>query len=314
MAPGERMAYTEEQVIELLADVFAANDARVLLGIGDDAALVVGAPNQILTTDIAVEGVHFRSDWSSGYEVGKRIAAANIADILSMNGKCDYLLVAATLTGKESLAWIRDLAQGIADQAKQAGAVVVGGDLARSKTLSIAITAVGQTDHVIKREGAQVGDSIYLSSLTGWSAAGLDILTRNLNLSGAIAAIALNEYRAPTLDLTTNFSAATSMADVSDAILIQGKQMANASKVRFKIDGSAFSASSEFHDLQTLAALAGADIWSWILQGGEDHVLLATGKELPGLRIGEVLEGSGIVAELDGEEIKMAPVSWSHFQ
>lgn len=307
------MGFSEEQVIEVLAEVFASGDPRVLIGIGDDAALVTGALKQILTTDIAVEGVHFRTDWSSAYEIGRRIAAANIADILSMNGKCDYLLVAATLTGKESLDWIRDLAQGIADQAKEAGAVVVGGDLARSVTLSIAITAVGHGEKIVSRSGAQVGDAIYLSSLTGWSAAGLEILNRNLNLSGAFAANALNEYRAPTLDLHTDFSTATSMADVSDALLIQGAQMAKASHVRFAIDGAAISLSDEFEDLSKMADEASADVWSWILQGGEDHVLLATGNNLPGLKIGEVVEGTGISAELNGVEIRMAPVSWSHF-
>jgi thiamine-monophosphate kinase len=308
------MAFTEAQVIELLAEVFASEDSRVLIGIGDDAALVTGSAQQILTTDVAVEGVHFRTDWSSPYEIGKRIAAANIADVMSMNGACDYLLVAATLTGEESLEWIRDLAVGIADQAKQAGAVVVGGDLARSKTLSITITAVGHTDKFIRRSGAQVGDSIYLSSLTGWSAAGLEILKRNLNLSGVHAAKALNEYRAPTLDLLTNFSNATSMADVSDAVLIQGRQMAEASNVGFVLDLTLIENAAEYDELHQLAQEMGAEVLDWILQGGEDHALLATGKDLPGIEIGRVHEGSGISLVHNMKEIKMAPVSWSHFQ
>lgn len=307
------MQFTESQILEILASVFATSDSRVMVGIGDDAALVKGAPQQILTTDLAIEDVHFRLDWSSAYEIGKRAAAANIADIMSMNGNCDYLLVAATLTGNESADWIRDLAQGIQDQAREAGAVVVGGDLARSEKVSLAITAVGNTDKVIKRSGANVGDSIYLSSLTGWSAAGLEILSKNLQVSGKSVATALNEYRAPKLDLQIDYSAATSMSDVSDAILIQGAQMAKASGVRFEIDGAALQLSSEFTELAELAVQVGADVWSWILQGGEDHVLLATGLDLPGIRIGSVVEGSGITAANGGAEIKMAPVSWSHF-
>ena len=307
------MGFSEREVIQLLAEVFAASDPRVLIGIGDDAALVQGSAQQILTTDIAVEGVHFRSDWSSGYEIGRRIAAANIADVMSMNGKCDYLLVAATLTGNESLDWIRDLAQGIADAAKEAGAVVVGGDLARSATLSIAITAVGHTERVITRSGAQPGDSIYLSSLTGWSAAGLEILSKGLNLSGAAAAKALNAYRAPTLDFHCDFSAATSMSDVSDAVLIQGAQMAEASHLRFEIDLDSIAKAPGFTELALLAADAGADVYQWIIQGGEDHALLATGRNLPGIEIGKVAEGSGFAVMKSQAEIKMAPVAWSHF-
>lgn len=307
------MGFSEEQVIAILADVFNTSDPRVIVGIGDDAALVKGSAEQILTTDIAVEGVHFKTEWSSAYEIGRRIAAANIADVISMNGKCDYLLVAATLTGKEPLDWIRDLAQGIADQAREAGAVVVGGDLARSQVLSIAITAVGSTKKVIQRSGARAGDSIYLSSLTGWSAAGLEILSKELSASGAAAANALNEYRAPSLDLHLDFSQATSMADVSDALLVQGAQMARASRVRFEIRLEDIEGAPEFAELSQFATEIGGNVLDWVLQGGEDHVLLATGKNLPGFVIGTVLDGEGIAVTKNGGEIKMAPVSWSHF-
>lgn len=307
------MGFKEEEVIAVLADIFSSQDARVILGIGDDAALVKGASQQILTTDLAVEGIHFRCDWSSAYEIGRRVAAANIADVLSMNGKTDYLLVAASLTGNESIDWIRELAQGIQDQASEAGAVVVGGDLARSTTLSIAITAVGHTEKAILRTGAVPGDSIYLSSLTGWSAAGLEILSKDLSTSGAAAATALNEYRAPTLDLSSNYSSATSMSDVSDALLVQGAQMARASRVKFEIRIEDLEVASEFKELSSLADEIGGNVLDWILQGGEDHVLLATGRDLPGLRIGTVVDGEGIAVLKAGVEIKMAPVAWSHF-
>jgi thiamine-monophosphate kinase len=303
------MEYSEEQVIAVLAEVFSSTDPRVIVGIGDDAALVTGAAQQILTTDIAVEGTHFKSSWSSPFEIGQRIAVANIADVLSMNGKCDFLLVAATLTGNESLAWIRDLAQGIAYEAERVGAVVVGGDLARSSVLSIAITAVGHTRAPILRSGAAVGDSIYLSSLTGWSAAGLAILS-----SGAPHhEKAVARYKAPVLDLEVDFSAASSMSDVSDAVITQGAQMAKASGVKFEFDCDAIKKSEDFLELSTLADSMGIDVFNWILQGGEDHVLLATGRDLPGVRIGTVLPGSGTSVIWQGEEIKMAPVAWSHF-
>ena len=303
------MEYSEEQVIAVLAEVFASTDPRVIVGIGDDAALVTGAATQILTTDIAVEGTHFKSSWSSPYEIGQRIAIANIADVLSMNGSCDYLLVAATLTGEESLDWIRDLARGIADEARRVGAVVVGGDLARSTVLSIAITAIGHTSAPILRSGAQVGDSLYLSSLTGWSAAGLAMLSQNLPHHPK----AISRFKVPVLDLAVDFSRATSMSDVSDAVLIQGAQMAKASGVKFEIDCTAITASADFAELSSIAQSLGVEIFSWILQGGEDHVLLATGRDLPGIRIGTVMEGSGVAVVKDGVDIKMAPVAWSHF-
>ena len=310
MAFREGMGFSEEQVIEVLAEVFSSTDSRVILGIGDDAALVRGGDRQILTTDVAVEGVHFRSDWSTGFEIGRRIAAANIADVLSMNGSCDYLLVAATLTGDETLDWIRNLAIGIQHEATRANAIVVGGDLARSNTLSIAITAVGSTTHPITRSGAKPGDSIYISSLTGWSAAGLSMMLNGKNFSEK----AIARYKVPELDYDVDFSAATSISDVSDAVLIQGRQMAKASGVAFHLDLALIEQAEGFDELKTLAEKMSVDVLDWILQGGEDHVLLATGVNLPGFTIGRVAEGAGISVLHNNEEIKMAPVSWSHFQ
>ena len=308
------MGFSEREVIELLANVFATHDKRLLIGIGDDGAVVTGSKQQVLTTDIAVEGIHFKSEWSSPYEIGARVAKANIADVLSMNGRCEYLLVAASLTGEETLEWIAELARGIAEAASEAGAIVVGGDISSSPSLQITITAIGQTERPITRGGAQVGDFIFLSSLTGWAAAGLHILSNNLNTHSKAAVKALSEYKNPTLDLTLDFSTAHAMADVSDSIFAQGSQIADASRVALVIDTSRIMASDEFMSLQTLAQELNCDPWQWILGGGEDHVLIATGSHLPGIQIGEVVAGSGL--SLQGQaagEIKMAPVSWSHF-
>ena len=308
------MEFSEGEVIELLARVFATSDPRLLLGIGDDAAVVTGSAQQILTTDIAVEGVHFKSSWSAPYEIGARIAKANIADVLSMNGRCDYLLVAASVTGKETLDWIGQLAQGIADVAKEYGAIVVGGDLTKSPALQLAITAIGHTDNPITRSGAQIGDGIYLSSLTGWSAAGLEILSKGLSIDSDEAAEALTQYRNPTLDSMIDFSKAHAMADVSDSLLIQGEQIAKASEVALEIETGLIEKVEEFASLERLATETSSDIWQWILAGGEDHVLLATGQNLPGLRIGQVVTGSGISINDPMSKIKVAPVSWSHFR
>ena len=99
------------------------------------------------------------------------------------------------------------------------------------------------------------------------------------------------------------------MADVSDSVLVQAEQIADASGVQLALDQDLISAAPEFNELSELATELNADVMQWILAGGEDHVLLATGANLPGVRIGSVVAGSGIT----GVEMKMAPVSWSHF-
>lgn len=303
------MGFSEADVISALKKVFSIADPRILVGIGDDAAVVKGDAQQVITTDMAIADVHFKTEWSSAFDIGRKITAANIADVLSMGATCDYLVAAVSLTGSEELSWIENLARGMKDEADRAGAAIVGGDIARSTVITIAMTAIGHTTKPILRSGARVGDGIFLSSLTGWSAAGLELLTKEISLNSSIADKALSEFSAPSLDYGVDFLNSTSMADISDSLLIQAQQVADASGVCFNLDTELISQCAEFKELSELAQEINSDIWGWILAGGEDHAFLATGRDLPGIRIGSVVEGSGI----SGVEIKKAPVSWSHF-
>jgi thiamine-monophosphate kinase len=303
------MGFQERDVISVLQKIFATADSRLLVGIGDDAAVVTTSAQSIITSDMAVEDVHFKLEWSSAFDIGRKITAANVADILSMGGRCDYLTASVALTGEETLQWIENLARGMKHEADLAGALIVGGDIARGPKIVISMTAVGNSKSPILRSGAQVGDGLFLSSLTGWSAAGLELLTREISINSEIAEKALSEFSAPTLDYDSDFSQATAMADVSDSILIQAEQIAAASGVQLVLDQSLIAVAPEFEELSQLASELKVDVLHWILAGGEDHVLLATGVNLPGVRIGSVAQGSGVT----GVEIKMTPVSWSHF-
>ena len=301
--------YTEAQVIARLKEIFATSDPRISIGIGDDAAVVKGGSNQILTTDMAVSGVHFRTDWSSAFEIGRKVTAANTADVLAMSAKPDYLLVAVSLTGSETIEWITDLARGIKYEADLAGAHVVGGDISRADQVVISMTAIGSTSKAITRSGAKPGDGIYLSSLTGWSAAGLALLGSGFKEDGELAQKALSEFKSPTIDYGFDASKANALCDVSDALVIQAAQMAEASKVCFNFDLTKIQASAEFVELEKVAQKLDADIWSWIFAGGEDHALLATGTDLPGLLIGEVTQGAGLANVPAGVEAN----TWQHF-
>ncbi len=303
------MGFQESDVISALQKIFATTDPRVIVGIGDDSAVLRTSAQSLVTSDMAVEDVHFKLDWSSAFDIGRKITAANVADILSMGGKCDYLTASVALTGNETLQWIENLARGMKHEAELAGAHIVGGDVARGPKIVISMTAVGSSPSPILRSGAQIGDGVYLSSLTGWSAAGLELLTREVSINSAIAERALAEFSAPSLDYTCDFSKATAMADVSDSVLTQAGQIADASGVHLALDQSLISQAREFKDLSSLADELKIDVFQWIFAGGEDHALLATGVNLPGVKIGTVESGSGI----SGVKSKVAPVSWSHF-
>jgi thiamine-monophosphate kinase len=305
------MAFSEQELLALVARVFDSNgDPNVLVGIGDDAAVVRGSAQQVITTDLAVEDIHFSKRWSNAFDIGRKATAANIADILAMGAKPQYLVVALTLTGDEGLARIEELARGIKSEADKTGAIVVGGDISRGSALSIAITAIGSVDRAITRAGALAGEGIYISSLTGWSAAGLYLLTHEIEPIHAVHAMALNEFRAPTLDYACDFTRAGALCDTSDSLLISLEAIAQASEVELNIDVAAIESAYEFKELSLLAQSVGLDVFEWILGGGEDHVFVATGIDLPGIRIGSVKSGKGVT----GLEMKKAPQMWRHFQ
>lgn len=308
------MEFSESEVIAELSKIFTRHDSRVLVGIGDDAA-VVTSPLQksVITTDMAVEGVHFRREWSTPDEIGQKITAANLADVYAMGATPEHLVVAISLTGHESMVWIKELARGIEMEARSCDVLVVGGDIVRGPVITISMTAIGQIDQPILRSGAKVGDQIVVSNLPGWSAAGLFLLRHNINVSAVQPARcverALAQFRAPSVQYADAIALrnAHAMCDISDGLLIQAEQMATST--RFVLHSDLIRLHPDFADLTGLAAQVGADVWDWIAAGGEDHAFLATGIDLAGYAIGVVEKGSGV--ELQGVEKR--PRGFTHF-
>ncbi len=308
------MEFSESEVIAELSKIFTRHDSRVLIGIGDDAA-VVASPLQktVITTDMAVEGVHFRREWSTPDEIGQKITSANLADVFAMGATPEHLVVAMSLTGHESMVWIKQLARGIEMETRSCDVLVVGGDIVRGPVIAISITAIGQIDQPITRTGAKVGDQIVVSNLPGWSAAGLYFLMHNINVSKLQPARcverALAQFRAPSVQYSDAIAlrGAHAMCDVSDGLLIQAEQMAT--RTRFVLDSDLIRLHPDFADLAGLAAQVGADVWDWVAAGGEDHVFLAAGIDLPGYQIGEVAQGSGV----DLQGVERLPKGYTHF-
>ncbi len=150
---------SEADYLRMLESVFHAQSEEIEVGIGDDAAVIAPQKRALaLSTDMAVEGTHFNRQWSSLYEIGGKVTAANLADIFAMGGRPKFLLVAAAIPTNFSLNEIKELAQGIQDEASKVRAYVVGGDLTRSALLTIAVTVFGEVENPILRSGAEVGD------------------------------------------------------------------------------------------------------------------------------------------------------------
>jgi len=273
---------SEAELIAALKAIFETGaDERVLVGIGDDAAVISQPKGKVaLATDIAVEGVHFNRKWSSLFEIGAKITAANLADIYAMGGKPEYLLVAAALPQGFEAPEIQELARGIVDEAAKVGARVVGGDLTASQTLVVSVAVYGSIKDPVLRSGAQAGDLVIINDLPGASAAGLALLQQGIKDERTLP------HRRPIVDYIAarDFALAgvSAMADVSDGLISELSHIAKASGVGIEIRTDE---PIDFH-------------------GGEDHVFVATiSPHLPfprqAIEIGRVVLGKGI--RINGE-------------
>lgn len=292
---------TEAELITALSAVFALSDPslnstnstkNVLVGIGDDGAVIKASThNSVLATDMAVEGVHFKREWSSLHEIGAKITAANLADIFAMGGEPKYLLVSAGLTSDFGIEEIKALANGIKSEADLVGAAIVGGDISRAEKLVISISVFGEVVNPVTRSGAKVGDSVIISGLPGKSAAGLFQLQNGVTNSIFVAA-----HKKPILDyeLARKFRNVNAMCDVSDGLLSELNHIASASEVAIALDSKLISVIPGFRELGDATE---SEIWDLVLAGGEDHVFVATtSSNVPegAFVIGKVAKGSGV--------------------
>ena len=306
---------SEAGLIARLRDLFHTSfQTQVQVGIGDDAAVIKSSNNKLVATvDMAVEDIHFNKKWSSPFQIGAKLTTANLADIFAMGAVPKYLLVAAGINELNNSETVTELAKGIRSVADRFEVTVIGGDLSKSEKMTLSITALGELSaQPILRSGARVGDLIYLSSLTGLSAAGLAILNRELDRPRYVVEAHLNPKLVAPDKL---IKVATSMCDVSDGLATDASHLSYASRVNFNLSKDLISKAADFKDLAELAKELNEDVFDWILTGGEDHFFLATvdkeneSNEL-GIQIGSVGKGEGKLL-LDGVEVKKS--GYQHF-
>ena len=230
----------------LIAKVTARLDTgtHCLLGPGDDAAVIATPDRRVVaSTDVLVEGRHFRRDWSSARDVGHRAAAANLADIAAMGATPTALLVALCAPVDLEVAWAEELADGLAAEAALVGAGVVGGDMSASPTLTVAVTALGDLDGgaPVVRSGAQPGDVVAVNGRLGYAAAGYTVLSRGFRTPKLL----VEAFRRPQVPYRAGPAAArlgaTAMIDVSDGLLADLGHIAAASRVTIDLTKDAFS-------------------------------------------------------------------------
>ena len=278
--------------------------AGVSVGPGDDAA-VLDAPDGrvVVSTDMLVEGRHFRLDWSTPYQVGRKAIAQNAADIESMGARVTGFVVAFGAPSDTPAAMVTELADGMWAEAAAVDAGIVGGDLVASPQWVVSVTALGDLSgrDPVLRTGARPGSVIALAGDLGRSAAGFELWRNGIGEFADLREHHLVPRPPYGQGRAAAEAGALAMTDVSDGLLADLGHLAEASGVVMDLRRAALR--EDVEAVSGAAGAAGADPWSLVLSGGEDHALVACFPDYPphGWRvIGAVRAGAPEVL-LDGQ-------------
>ena len=324
------MVLGEFELIDRFFSALGAVRRDVLLGVGDDGAILRPPPDHdlVMVTDTLVEGVHFPKN-SQARSIGHRALAVNLSDLAAMGGQPAWALLALTLPRVES-SWLEDFALGFGELAREHDVALVGGDTT-SGPLAITVQLVGFVPHgqALRRSGARVGDDIFVSGFLGDAAAGLyvdhEVLRQRF------------EFPQPRVALGIALRGIASAAmDISDGLLADLDKLMAASSVAAEIEVTALPLSAELQ-----AVCSAEKALEYALSGGDDYELLftrpagsttsATGwvgslSETPVRRIGRVIAAAGLSAQsphrvrmlrearpVTARELGLARSGWDHF-
>ncbi|MFV0458211.1 MAG: thiamine-phosphate kinase [Actinomycetales bacterium] len=340
----------EAGVLAAIFPVLEADPATaaryVRLGPGDDCAVLAAPDGQVVvSSDVLVEGQDFLLDTSSGRDIGAKAAAANLADIAAMGAVTTSMVVALVAPARTTLGFVVDLAAGLGEAARAAGAVVVGGDLSDGPVVMVSVTVLGdlQGRAPVRRDGARPGDVLAFAGSLGWAAAGLEVLSREGDVAtGAGSSLpseagvrhALARARAHQRSARVPLAAgpraaraaATAMIDVSDGLLRDADRIAQASGVVVVVDSTAGPVEQARQGVAPVAQWLGhaepmERAWTWVLAGGEDHGLLATfpdaGQVPDGFEVIGRVESAGAGSSglrVDGPGARVQASGWDHYR
>ena len=311
----------------------ATSDPVLIRGIGDDVAVVeVGRKVLLVTTDILIENIHFKRAWIDPYRLGKKALAVNVSDIAAIGGTPEFFLISLGLPKNLPLPFITSFYRGLKEGAKRFNVDLIGGDtsVSREIIINICVLGNGRKGNLVFRNGARVGDDLFVSGTLGDAALGLRILQEKGFKERPTGLVEKHLSPSPRIELgqaIANHHWATSMIDVSDGLLIDTNHLLEESNVGARI----------WEDRVPLSSLYRKWIGSFsknplqmALSGGEDYELLFTAPpkirkrisnlarslKIPLTRIGEILpqeRGFRMVGK-DGKEYLPSRLGFEHFK
>jgi thiamine-monophosphate kinase len=275
----------EFKLINKIKKGFSAKSKDILLGIGDDCAVIKKDDKTVslISTDALVEGVHFNPDFFTPIQLGMKSAAVNISDIAAMGGTPKYILVSLAIPEKISYEFVRDFYTGIKRVCTKYDVKLAGGDTSTSKSgLFISISVIGEAPvaKYLTRKGANPGDFIYVSGRLGDSAGGLLLLLNKHKIGEGVRRYLVNKHLKVTPRVKEGLFLAksgyvTSMIDLSDGIGSDVTRICDESGVGAKIYINMLPVSKY---LKKLSRHLNKNVYDFALHGGEDYELLFTVK------------------------------------
>ena len=343
----------ELTLLEQIRKKFEKYPPDILVGIGDDAALIKHTnENLLVTTDMMVEGVHFNMDFMTPFQLGFKLVSVNVSDIYAMGGKPKFLLLNIAMRRNMDKKTIDSFFDGVQEAMKLYSLFLVGGDLSAShKDMTLSATLIGYAKKYLKRSGAKQGDRIYVTGNLGDSSCGLELLKR---IKRPIPIELSKERRAKSKDLRINSNdtvlyatrsklpakglkwndvelllrrhlmpvakdskkfvrSATSMLDISDGLLIDLSRICDESRVGARIYINNIPISSE---LKRVASCLGMSPVKLALSGGEDYEMLFTApssKKVNAIYIGDITESERVIVYPSGRKRAFSAEGYQHF-
>jgi thiamine-monophosphate kinase len=327
---------SEWDLIAALSREFGPAPAGVILGIGDDCAALAGdgADYLLWTIDTLVEGVHFDLAYTSLSQLGWKSLAVNLSDIAAMGGEPRQALLSLGWPPARDRGLALELAQGLAQAAREYGVAIIGGDTVASPGgLIVTVTLTGQVPaaQMQRRAGAQIGDLIFVTGPLGEAAAGLEILRRGLDLPPDLKDALTEAHLRPRPHLRAGRllaqeGLATALIDTSDGVATDLYHICQASGVGARLPAAGVPVSPR---VKAAAPPLGRDPLDLALAGGEDYLLLFTcPPELAGrlpasfsraglavpFPLGRIVPGDRVLLETSAGAVDISGRGYDHFR
>jgi thiamine-monophosphate kinase len=310
---------------DIIARYFAHHDRYpgVLLGVGDDAAILEGRSDRhlVLAMDTIVEGVHFPVGTDAA-DIGYRALAVNLSDIAAMGAEPAWMTLSLSLPDADQT-WLHGFAAGLFELASACNVALVGGDTVRGpRVITVQIGGLVEKDRWLTRSGARPGDLLFVSGVPGEAAAGLRVVQQDMN-HGESAMHLRRRFLRPSPRITLGRklrTAASAAMDVSDGLLTDLQKLCAASGCGARLNVDALPRSPQMRELfgpQACEdyALAGGDDYELLfaVPAGHSALVSSLSADVALTQIGTIVEGAGVQCLSGGKPYLAARAGYDHF-